>query len=135
VCLFKSYARLGRTTIYWLLGFKSKFSTSNKLLIYETILKAIWIYETQMWGTASTFNTEILKSFQTKAVLMIVDRDLQTSTVREEIRQYSSQYSTRLSAHPNDPAVNLVELADNRRLRRHLPNDLPTTLLVIIVVA
>jgi hypothetical protein len=42
------------------------------------------------------------------------------------IRRYSSQYSARISAHPNDLVVNLMELPDNRRLRRHLPNDLPT---------
>jgi hypothetical protein len=42
----------------------------------------------------------------------------------------SSQYSPRLSAHPNDLIVNLMELLDNRRLRRHLPNDLPTRFLV-----
>jgi hypothetical protein len=51
-------------------------------------------------------------------------------TVKEEIRLYSSQYSSRLSAHPNDLTVTLIELPDNRRLRRHLPNDLPTRFLV-----
>jgi hypothetical protein len=76
-----------------------------------------------------------------KALCMIVDapryvpntvirRDLQIPTVKEEIRRYSSQYRARLSAHPNDLTVNLIELPDNRRLRRHLPNDLPTSFLV-----
>jgi hypothetical protein len=76
-----------------------------------------------------------------KALRMIVDapcyvpntvigRDLQIPTVKEEIRRYSSQYSARLSAHPNDLIVNLIELPDNRRLRRHLPNELPTRFLV-----
>jgi hypothetical protein len=60
----------------------------------------------------------------------VIQRDLQTPAVKEEIRRYSSQYSARLSAHPNDPTVNLTELPDNRRLRRHLPNDLPTRFLV-----
>jgi hypothetical protein len=32
------------TRMYWLLGHKSKLSTSNKLLIYRTILKLIWTY-------------------------------------------------------------------------------------------
>jgi hypothetical protein len=58
-----------------------------------------------------------------------VRRDLQIATVKEEIRRYSSQYSARLRAHAND-LVNLIELPDNRRLRRHLPNDLPTRFLV-----
>jgi hypothetical protein len=86
-------------------------------------------------------NIEILERFQSKAFRMIVDapryvpntvtqRDLQIPTVTEEIRHYSSQHSVRLSAHPNDLIVNLTELPDNRRLRRHLPNDLPTRFLV-----
>jgi hypothetical protein len=70
---------------------------------------------------------EILERFQSKALRMIVDaswyvlntvfrRDLQIPTVKEEIRRYGSQYSARLSAHPNDLIVNLMELPDNRRL-------------------
>jgi hypothetical protein len=129
------------TKMYWLLGRKSKLSTSNKLLIYKTILKPIWTYGIQLWGTASTSNIEILERFQSKALRMIVDapwnvpntvirRDLQIPTVKEQIRRYSSQYSARLSAHPNDLIVNLIELPDNRRLWRHLPNDLPTRFLV-----
>jgi hypothetical protein len=55
----------------------------------------------------------------------VIRRDLQIPTVKEEIRRYSSQYSARLSAHPNGLVVNLMELPNNGRLRRHLPNDLP----------
>jgi hypothetical protein len=106
----------------------SKLSTSNKLLIYEynkTILKPIWTYGIQLWGTASTSNTEILERFQLKALRVIVDapcyvpntvirRNLQTPTVKEEIRRYSSQYRARLSAHPNVLEVNLMEQPDNK---------------------
>jgi hypothetical protein len=129
--------------MYWLPGRKSKLSTSNKLLIYEykTLHKPIWTYVIQLWGTASTSNTDILERFQSKALRMTVDApryvpntvirwDLQIPTVKEEIRRYISQYSARLRAHPNDLIVNLIELPDNRRLRRHLPNDLPTRFLV-----
>jgi hypothetical protein len=115
---------------------KSKLSTSNKLLLYKTLLKPIWTY-----GTASNSNIEIPERFRSKALRMIVDapwyvpntvirRDLQIPTVKEEIRRYSSQCSARLRAHPNELIVNLIELPDNRRLRRHLPNDLPTRFLV-----
>jgi hypothetical protein len=133
--------RITLTKMYWLLGRKSKLSTSNKLLIYKTILKSIWTYGIQLWGTASTSSIEILERFQSKALRMIMDapryvpnmvirRDHQMPTVKEEICRYSSQYSARLSAHPNDLVVNLTELPDNRRLQRHLPNDLPTRFLV-----
>jgi hypothetical protein len=60
----------------------------------------------------------------------VILRDLQIPTVKEGIRRYSSQYSARLNAHPNGLIVNLTELPDNRRLRRHLANDLPTKFLV-----
>jgi hypothetical protein len=111
--------------MYWLLRHKSKLSTSNKLLIYKTRLKPIWTYGIQLWSVASTSNIEILERFQSKALRMIVDapwyvpnmvirRDLQIPTVKEEIRRYGSQYSARLSTRPNDVIVNLIELPDNR---------------------
>jgi hypothetical protein len=93
----------------------------------------------QLWGMASTSNIQILKCFQLKALRIMVDapwhilnlviqRDLQTQTVKEIC--CSSQYSAHLSAHPNDLLVNLMQFPDNRRLQRHLPNDLPTRFLV-----
>jgi hypothetical protein len=103
--------------------------------VYKTILKPIWTYGIQLWGTAFTSNIEILERFQSKVLRMIVDapwyvpnslirRDLRCPTVKEEIR-YSSHYGSRLRTHPNHLAVNLLRMPDNRRLRRYLPNDLP----------
>jgi hypothetical protein len=68
---------------------------------------------------------EILERFQWKTLRMIVDapwyvpntviqRDLQTPTVKEETQRCRSQYSARLNAHPNDLTANLMELPDNR---------------------
>jgi hypothetical protein len=73
---------------------------------------------------ASTSNIQI-QQFQSKDLRLIVDapwyvpnkviqRDLQTSTVKEEIRRYSSQYSARLGAHPNGLVVNVMEQPDNK---------------------
>jgi hypothetical protein len=45
----------------------------------------------------------------------VIGRDLQIPIVKEEIRRYSSQYSTRLSALPNDLIVSLMEPPDNRQ--------------------
>jgi hypothetical protein len=123
--------------MHWLLGRKSQLSLSNKILLYKTILKPIWTYGIQLWGTASTSNIEILERFQSKALRMIVDapwyvpntiirRDLHMPTVKEEIRHYRSHYSLRLTAHPNDILLTLLEQPEHRRLRRLLPNDLPT---------
>jgi hypothetical protein len=141
--IFTKRKQLGLTLtkMYWLLGRSSQLSLPNKFLLYKTTLKPIWTYGIQLLGTASTSNIEILERFQSKALRIIVDapwyvpnthirRDLQLTSVKEEIRRYSSQYSARLSTHPSDLIVTLMELPGNRRLRRHLPNDLPTRFLV-----
>jgi hypothetical protein len=119
--------------MYWLLGRKSQLSLSNKLLLYKTILKPIWTYGIQLWGTAPTSNNEILELFQSKALHMIGDaswyvpitliwRDLQIPSVKEEISRYSSHYSAHLTAHQNDTLPALLEAPEHRRL----PNDMPT---------
>jgi hypothetical protein len=93
---------------------------------------------------ASTSNIDILEHLQSKALSMtadaawyvtnmVIQRDLQILTVKEEICRYSSQYSARLSTHPNGLIANLIELPDNKRLQRHLPNDLPTRFLVYLL--
>jgi hypothetical protein len=111
--IFTKRKQLGLTLTkkYWLLGRSSRLSLPNKLLLYKSILKPIWTYGIQLWGTASTSNIEILERFQSKALRMIVDapwyvpnnhirRDLQMASV-EEIHRYSHQDSARLSTHPN----------------------------------
>jgi hypothetical protein len=60
----------------------------------------------------------------------VIRRDLQTPTVKEEIRRYSSQYRARLSSHPNGLVVNLMVQPDNRRMGSDLLNDVPTRFLV-----
>jgi hypothetical protein len=127
--------------MYWLLGRKSQPSLSNKLLLHKTIPKPIWANGIQLWGTASTSNIDILERFQSKALHLIVDapwyvpntlirRDLQMPSVKEKFRYYSSHYSTRFTAYPNDLLLTLLEPPERKHLRRHLPNDLPTRFMV-----
>jgi len=52
--------------MYWLLGSKSQLSIESKLLLYKAILKPIWTYGVQLWGTASDSNMEIIQRFQNK---------------------------------------------------------------------
>jgi hypothetical protein len=132
---------LGYTLIGDLPGESQNSLQSTNFSYIKQYSNQIWTYGIQLWGMASTSNIEILEHFQSKALQMIVDaplyvpntvirKDLQIPTVKEEIRHYSSQYSARLSAHPNDIIANLIELPDNRQLRRHLSNYLPTRFLV-----
>ncbi|CAG9133710.1 unnamed protein product [Plutella xylostella] len=49
-------------SLEWLLGRKSRLSVENKTLIYKCVLKPVWTYGIELWGTAKTSNTEILQS-------------------------------------------------------------------------
>jgi hypothetical protein len=124
------------TKLYWILRHKSKLNLSNKLLIYKVAIKPIWTYGIQLWGAASTSNSEILEHFQLKALRLITDapwyvqnaiirRDLQVPSVKEEIRCLSAQYNTGLCTHPNLLVTQLLKPSAFSKLRRHLPSDLP----------
>jgi hypothetical protein len=79
---------LSLTKLYWLLGHKSKLSTNNKLLIYKVILKPIWTYGIQLWGTTSNSNIEILERFQSKVLRLIVDATwyVSNSVIRKDLQ-------------------------------------------------
>jgi hypothetical protein len=59
-----------------------------------------------------------------------IRRDLQMTSVKEEISRSSNQYSTRFTTHPNDQILTFMGIPGNRRLRRHVPNDLPDRFLL-----
>jgi hypothetical protein len=126
--IFTKQKQLGLTLtkMYWLLGRSSWLSLPNKLLPYKSILKPIWTCGIQLWGTASTSNIEILERFQSKALRIIVDapwyvpnnhirRDLQMTSVKEEICRSSNQSYTRLTTHPNDQILTFMEIPGNRQ--------------------
>jgi hypothetical protein len=105
--------------MYCLFGCKSKLSTSSKLLICKVILKPIWTYKIQLWGTPSTSNIEILERFKLKALPMIMDvpwflpitviqRDFLTPKVKDGTHRYNFQYNVCISVHPNDLVVKFL---------------------------
>jgi hypothetical protein len=108
-----NYLGITLSKMYWLLGRKSKLSTNNKLLGYKVILKPIWTYGLQLWGSASISNIEELERFQGKV--------LQKTSVKEEIHRFITKYRDRLYTHRNNLTVHLTVPQDHRRLRRHPP--------------
>jgi hypothetical protein len=120
----------------WIIGSRSQLSLANKLLVHKSILKHIWTYGIQLWGTASNSNIDILERFQSKVLQIITDapwyvpyavikHDLQVPSVRQEVMTYSVTYHARLEVHPNDLATSLLQQPPhNRRLKRYYPADL-----------
>ena len=124
--------------MYWIIGRKSQLSLANKLLVYKAILKPVWTYGIQLWGTASNSNIDILESFQSKVLRIItnapwyvpnvvIKHDLQVPSVRQEVRTFSVTYHARLEGHPKDLATSLLQQPPhNHRLKRYYPGDLAT---------
>lgn len=133
----REHLNIQTSKLYWLLGAKSQLSTENKLKIYKTILKPVWTYGLQLWGTTSESNIAILQRFQSKTLRIIVNapwfitnnqlhRDLKMPKVKDEISKISSRYLERLSNHSNVLAISLLDETDDvRRLKRFHVLDLP----------
>jgi hypothetical protein len=123
----------------WLLG-RSTLSIESKLLLYEAVLKPIWTYGIQLWGTTSNSNIEILQRFQSEALRSILNppwyinnhrirEDLQMKTVLKEIKKWSAKYLRKLESHTNALAVNLLNNSETaHRLKRYTTLTLPADL-------
>jgi hypothetical protein len=121
---------------YWLLGRNSQLSLYNKLLIYNQVLKPIWLYGIQLWGCSKDCNIKIIQTFQNKVLRNMVNapwfvrnsdlhRDLGIPMVKAEIKRLAGKHEDRLHQHIN---IEALQLLDNqqlvRRLKRLKPLDL-----------
>lgn len=120
----------------WLIGHQSKLNDNSKLQIYKSILKPIWIYGIELWGTASNSNIDILERFQSKTLRTMfgipqcisnkyIYLDLGIKTVRQEIAKSSLKYQEKLTTHVNKLAQTLSGTGGLQytRLKRHdIPN-------------
>jgi hypothetical protein len=106
--------------------------------VFKAILKPIWTYGIQLWGTALNSNIEALERFQSKVLRIITDapwyvpntmlrQDLQVLSVKQEVRNDSFNYRHRLGNHPNRLAKTLLlGTTHNGLLKRCQPVDLQT---------
>ena len=120
---------------YWLIGRRSSLNTQNKITLYKIVIKPVWTYGIQLWGTASNSNIEILQRFQSKTLRSLINapwyvtneaihRDLKIPTVKDEIYKSRSRYNVRVSNHHNSLVTQLLDTADQiRRLKRKYPLD------------
>lgn len=114
----------------WIIGRRSKLSLYNKLLVYKIILKPVWTYGIELWGTASKSNREKIQRFQNKCLRAIANAGwyhrnyeihdyLQVNSVEEEIKRRSASQLNRLYEHQNNLALELIDNSTTtRRLKR-----------------
>lgn len=116
-------------TLEWLLGRRSRLSVENKILIYKAVLKPVWTYGIQLWGSAKTSNTEILQRFQNGVLKSIANAPwytrmdelheyLNMPTVKQEIVNNTRKYRDRIVHHRNKLAQSLSGTSYIRRLKR-----------------
>ena len=118
---------------------KSKLSLSNKLIIYKSIIRPVWTYGIQLWGTAKPSNTKSLQAFQSICLRVITSspwyftnnnlhKDLKIPSLNQLAKLYYSKFHNNLKSHSN-PLIK--QLSSNslpgnirRRLKRQWPRDL-----------
>lgn len=121
--------KLKTSQLYWIIGPNSTLPLEYKVLLYKSVLRPIWTYAIQLWGTACASNIQKLQRRQSRLLRLIVGapwyirnenihRDLNVSTVQEEIMNYSRKYLNKLQNHPNSYARDLLQFRGHQRLRR-----------------
>ena len=104
--------------------------------MYNQVIKPVWTYGTQLWGSTSQENIETVQRFQNKVLRMIVNalryirntdlyRDRGIKTVAHEMQRYAKDHVLRLRQHVNDEVTRLILIgSQDRRLKRVRPSDL-----------
>lgn len=122
--------------MHWLIKKRSQLSIENKLILYKIILKPVWTYGIELWGTSKPSNTKILQTFQSKTLRMIADapwyvsnqtlhEDLGIPFIKDVIRPYSIKHKNRSTDHSNQLINDIFnQPLAARRLRRLWPEDL-----------
>ena len=120
---------------YWLIGRRSSLSTQIKITLYKAVIKPVWTYGIQLWGTANNSNIEILQRFQSKTLRSLLNaswyvtnetihRNLKIPTVKDEMHKSRSRYNTGVNNHHNPLVTQLLDTTDQtRRLKRKYPLD------------
>lgn len=129
----KKYLRM-----YWMLRHGSGVSLRNKLTLYNAILKPIWMYGSQLWGSAAPTHIKSIQTLQNKILRGIsgvkwddyiesdvIHRILGVPSVEDSIRKLTFSYANRLASHPNDKAYKLLDSYRDsvRRLKKRRPLD------------
>jgi hypothetical protein len=121
------------------LATRKKINTVNRKQTppIQSILKPIWTYEIQLWGTASNSNIEILQRLQHRTLRSILNapwfinnhmihEDLQMNILLMEIKKRNTKYFRKLENHTNALTVNLLDNSENtHRLKRYTVLTLP----------
>ena len=121
--------KLKSIQLHWLIGQQSTLDLRYKVLLYKTVLKPIWTYGIQLWGTACASNIKKLQRRQSIILRSIIGapwfikndnihRVLNVPTVEEEIKTHCRRYVNKLYDHPNALARDLLNFEGHSRIKK-----------------
>jgi len=94
----------------------------TKIHIYNLLLKPIWFYGLQVWGTAKKSNLQKIQLYQSKILRLITNvalyisnhtlhTDLHIPKVTETAKLFYSKFRNRLYNHTNPHVKNLLSIS------------------------
>lgn len=125
--------------LYRFVNKRLPLSLSSKLLLYKSLLKPIWTYALQVFGTTKPSNLNKLQAFQSKFLRLItkapfyvnnkiLHSDLKIPFITDVAKSFYSRFHKRLHTHTNPLVKKISEphLPGNprRRLNRKWSRDL-----------
>jgi uncharacterized protein YeeX (DUF496 family) len=122
--------------MYCLLGRNSELSVHNKLTLYKQVIRPVWSYGIQLWGSASDSNIQVIQRYEYKVLKCIVNApwyvrnsdlhcDLGIETVTDIIAKFANSHEKRLEDHIIIEASRLLSVNNiTRRLKRKTPFEL-----------
>jgi len=124
--------------LYRLIGRNSKLSLEHKILLYKTILRPLWTYGLELWGSTKPSNSKRIQSMQSKILRAIANApyyvsnltlhtDLRIPYVCDLAKSRYLSFHNKLQSHPNSLVHPLASLSipgnPPRRLKRRWPRD------------
>jgi len=99
----KVHLKLKASSFHWIFNARSPLCLDYKVLLYNSTIKAIWTYGSQLRGNASSSNIDIIQRIQSKILRTItgapwyirnqnIHRDLGILTVKDELDKQKASY-------------------------------------------
>ena len=90
-------------------GRRSNLSTQNKITPYKTIIKPVWTYGIQLWGTASNSDIEILQRFQLKRKAKAKWQKHRTCENKKHLNKLGKEIKSKIRYHNNNEFSKFIE--------------------------
>ena len=94
---------------YWLIGCRSNLSTQNKITLYKAVIKLVWTYGIQLWGTASNSDIEILQRFQLKRKAKAKWQKHRTCENKKHLNKLGKEIKSKIRDHNNNEFSKFIE--------------------------